>query len=132
MALPASQKRPMRAPDYTVAQPRPECLNRVTSPSADRLSGSCAALLNARQTASRVAAYVWLNVYLVARLGHTRQRGAIKPVRHEVSRDGLGGIGTRRRTDDELRYIGVRAVGPRSQGGAHARAGRAAKIAIGV
>jgi hypothetical protein len=55
----------MRAPDYTVAQPRPECLNRGTSPGDDSLNGACLALLNARQTASLVTAYVRPNVYLV-------------------------------------------------------------------
>jgi hypothetical protein len=55
----------MRAADYTVGSPRPECLNRRTSPGDDSLNGCCVALLNARQTASLVTAYAETNVYLV-------------------------------------------------------------------
>jgi len=65
MALVNSQNCPMRAPDYTARQPRPECLNRGTSPGDDSLIGCCLALLNARQTASLVTAYTGSNVYLV-------------------------------------------------------------------
>src|ERR1700683_1093377 len=57
----------MRAPDYTVRKPRPECLNQVTSPAADSFSGCRAARLDARQTAILVTAYPRSNDYLVAR-----------------------------------------------------------------
>jgi hypothetical protein len=46
----------MRAPDYTVGLPRPECLNRMTSRGDDSLKDGRAALLNARQTAILVTA----------------------------------------------------------------------------
>jgi hypothetical protein len=65
---------PDARPDYTDRQPRPECLNSLTSLAADTLCSSCAALLNARQTAILVTAGDRLNVYLVARSTRTRQR----------------------------------------------------------
>jgi hypothetical protein len=46
----------MRAPDYTVGSPHPECLNRMTSRSDDSLKAGHAALLNAQQTAILVTA----------------------------------------------------------------------------
>src|SRR5215469_5709931 len=67
MALINSQKRPMREPDYTVSQPRPECLNRLTSPTTDSLCCCCEALLNAHQTARLVTALERSNDYLVVR-----------------------------------------------------------------
>jgi hypothetical protein len=57
---------PMRAPDYTVAHSRPECLNRLTSPPADSFYSWLAGLLKARQTASRVTAHARPNDYLSA------------------------------------------------------------------
>jgi hypothetical protein len=46
----------MRAPDYTVGLPHPECLNRMTSRGDDSLKAGRAALPNARQTAILVTA----------------------------------------------------------------------------
>jgi hypothetical protein len=56
----------MRAPDYTVAYSRPECLNRLTSPPADSLFSWLAGPLKARQTASPVTARARSNDYLSA------------------------------------------------------------------
>jgi len=74
MALVASQKSPNARGDYTVAPSRPECLNQVTSPAADSLSCCCAALLNARQTASPVTACGGSNDYLSSRIGPARSK----------------------------------------------------------
>src|SRR5579864_2109651 len=73
------------------AQPRPECLNRRTSPGTDSLCCCCVALLNAPQTASRFTALARSNDYLVARSA-LHPCGGIRAARCRARRDGIGAM----------------------------------------
>ena len=114
MARVHSQKCPMRGPDYTDRQPRPECLKQMTSPDARQFCVvvACAGCI-ARQTASPVTAGDGLNDYLVARCAvHRAAEENSEPRPRAVTESALPQ--KRGVRDVELRYIRLGARRPRN------------------
>src|SRR5207302_9350297 len=94
MALANSLNCPKRAADYTALDPRPECLNRVTSPIDDTRAGCWFAQIIAPRTASPVTACRRSRAYLVARCArHSAEQR--EPRAAAARRDGVGVPGGR-------------------------------------